>query len=312
MYRLTYGTLYTLEEMKADPKLKKNLVESNQHDDVDNFLETDVTDLVYEFEALGFLNVKIYYDLSCSQGSGCCFEFTEVDILKLVRKYKSLNKSCRKLKFLFKKYNRKGWVNKFAPYTISTIRNSLANRYCHSNTRNMEFDFENLAFNNLFDSVEVQENLLEFKNEMRKVYYDLCNHIQDRLQKSLEYYESADFIIEELESVYPGMLYRDSGKIAGIAEYDLKQDSKNTEFQKSLDNAIQSKDSFVVIKGEAEGNKVLAKTNSEAYDFISVKDCEFNKAIIFNNKEEAHNFIIETFTDYCVTPIETVFSKENT
>ena len=107
MYRLTYGTLYTLEEMKADPVLKKNLVESNQHDDVDNFLETDVTDLVYELEALGFLNVKIYYDLSCSQGSGCCFEFTEVDILKLVRKYKSLNKSCRKLKFLFKKYNRK-------------------------------------------------------------------------------------------------------------------------------------------------------------------------------------------------------------
>ena len=55
-------TLYTLEEMLADPQLKTNLLKANQESEqfLDISLQQDVEDIESELESKGFYDVKVY------------------------------------------------------------------------------------------------------------------------------------------------------------------------------------------------------------------------------------------------------------
>lgn len=303
-------TLYTLEEMLADEKLKKNLLKANAEDE--HFLSISMEDrennLAEYLEKQGFHDVKIYYDLSCCQGSGCCFDFDGCDIFKIAKNYRELLSPVNKIRYLFKDWNR-GKLRYLQSYVATkTVKNSFANHYCHSRTRDIEFNYAPEDFCN------VEEYVAGFETVFRQVYLNICAYLLDELRKEYDYFTSEEFLIEDLKAREELSLFYENGTIC--QEFDQTNvNEKATKIAKILDSFLDEngQDNYVIINTEGKlfCNKGVSDETRDG-DFVNTSkegDLGFQKAFFFT-KEEAHEFIVEYLQDkYDIIPVEQAFKR---
>lgn len=296
-------TLYTLEEMLADPKLKKNLLDANQETDefINLSLEQDQEEVVLDLESKGFCNVKVNYDLSYCQGSGAYFTFEGVNVLKLMKKEKSIYHSAYPIRYLFKDWGRK--LRQLDSYSdIKTIHNHWANHYCHENCVDIEFDDKSIDFTDL------QKHQFEsFQSDFTRLYKNLCYEVYNKMQKALDYYTSEEFLIEDLKAREDCSLFLESGQICP-EEINGEASLLNT-----ITGFIYSNNSYVVIDGKNQIFSYGKTQDPKDGDFLEVskeEDQGLSKAVIFSTPNEANEFIVSYLIDnYEVVPVEQAFKK---
>lgn len=301
-------TLYTLEEMLADKKLKENLLKANSLEEDEHFLSISMedreNDLAEYLEKQGFHDVHIYYDLGCSQGSGACFDFDGCDMFKIAKNYKELLSPVNKIRYLFKDWNR-GKLRYLQSYVaIKTTRNSFANLYCHSRTRNIEFDYSNS------DIGDIDCYKAGFETVFRQVYLNICAYLLDELRKEYDYFTSEEFLIEDLKAREELSLFEANGTIC--QEFDQTNvNEEKSEVLKEVENFINNKKDYVIVDSDG---KLFCNTgiSDEPRDgaFLDTSDDEdlgFKKALILT-KNEAMDFIVSYLQDkYDVISVEQVF-----
>jgi len=298
-------TLYTLDEMIADPELKKKLVEANKESDqfLDLSMKMDVEDIEVELKSKGFQDVKVFWDLSCCQGSGAYFTFDGVNVFKLMKYEKSIYKSAQKIKYLFKDWGRK--LRQLDTYVgIKTVTNHWANHYCHSRCVDIEFEYSVEEFTKGWEDTQ---SFKDFEADFRDLYQDLCSNIYSRLQKSLDYYESEDFLIEDLRSREPISYYLDTGQLYGPL-------NEENPLLNSITGFIYSQNSYVITDSSGKVFSYKETSNPDDGDFIDVSNEEdkgLSKAVIFSTANDANDFIVDTLiNDYSIISVEQAFGNK--
>jgi len=310
-------TLYTLDEMLADEKLKKNVLDANREPDpvMERIIEDKSNDLAIELEKKGFQKVEIYYDLSYCSGSGACFDFNGCNILKIAKNYPELLSYIKNIKWLFKDWARRGKINSIDSYCeIKTERNQFANLYCHAKTRNIYFNW-NMKLDMINLSSDDKSVIGEFQQAFRSLYVDICQDILKKLRAEEEYYQSDDYTKELLESNYSYCYFYENGTICD----ELNKVDNPPEESLLLNNItsfMYSKNSYVIID---EDGKIFSNTGLSDEprdgDFLDTSDEEdlgLSKAIIFSTNNEANDFIVSYLIDnYKVVSVEQAFRKIN-
>lgn len=279
-------TLYTLEEMLADEKLKANLLKANRESEqfIQIAMEDRVAELELDLEQQGFEKVKIYYDLSCSQGSGCCFDYEGINIFQIIRSFPEQFKEDDTM------YSK-------------TQRNVFATHYCHSKTRDIRI-------------ADIQEGQFEasIKTRLEKVYQDCCSHINNILQIEYDYFNSDEFLIEDLKAREDCSLFYENGVICN--EYDITSvEAPNPSlFAEELDKALSNEDDFVIINSDGKlfcySDISDEPRDGDFLDTSSDEDLGFKKAILMT-KEEAQEFIVNYLQDeYDIIPVEQAFKRK--
>lgn len=283
-------TLYTLDEMLADSKLKANLLEANEENEqfLNISLEQDAEDIEAELESKGFQDVKVYYDLSGCQGSGVYFTFDGVNILKLMQKEKSIYHSAYIIKYAFKDWGRK--LRQLYSYVgIRTIQNHWSNHNCHSRCVDIEFNYSNIDFT----EEEYSESFKRFETDFNDLYQNLCHDIYKQLAKSLEYYTSEEFLIEDLKA----------------RDCDLFLENGQVYYEEETNNS-----QYIIL--DQKGKVFSYKTNRDPLDgdFIDISDdidLGLSKAVVFMTADEANEFIVDNLiTDYSIMSVDKVSRKE--
>lgn len=301
-------TLYTLEEMLADEKLKKNLLKANAEDEhfLSISMEDRENDLIEYLEKQGFQDVKIYYDLSCCQGPGCCFDFDGCDIFKIAKSYKELLSPVNKIRYLFKDWNR-GKLRYLQSYVATkTVKNSFANHYCHSRTRDIEFNYSNS------DIEDIDCYKRGFENVFRQVYLNICAYLLDELRKEYDYFTSEEFLIEDLKAREEFSLFYENGTIC--QEFNMTN-VNDSPLLNNITDFMYSKNSYVIIDkdGKIFSNKGLSDEPRDGgfLDTSNEQDLGLSKAIMFSTEKEANDFIVSYLIDnYEVVTVEQAFKKE--
>ena len=163
-YKIKSFDEFTKEEQE---KILEKYRDINIYDDLTNMDEVFYLDI----DNAGFKSPKIYYDLSCCQGSGASFECDEIDFRELIKEF-----DCK----------HKAWLLSYLEqYCIGrVISNRYSNHYCHERTREVNFDnycnyeykrIEKLV-NEFFDYVEHKRYKLSCE-----LYKNLSNYY-DELQ----------------------------------------------------------------------------------------------------------------------------------
>lgn len=208
---------YSLEEMLSDPEKKKKLIEANQPTESFELMEMEIAeeDNLNWLEQIGFENPKLYWDISCSQGSGASFTFDNVNIGKLIEVYpdKELTSNLDGARddgfrstLLFLE------VNAYPSLRIYGQQNHLSNHYTHSKTVDIYYEIPDdidersgepwLPVHIVNEVLEVNEfrkyveSLVEI---VKKIYEDATYRIYRNLQTSYEEMHEEKYIIGELK-----------------------------------------------------------------------------------------------------------------
>lgn len=309
-------TLYTLDEMLADEKLKKNVLDANREPDsvMERVLEYRSDDLANMLEKKGFQEVKIYYDLSYCQGSGACFDFNGCNVLKIASNYNRLIPYVENIKWLFKDWARRGKINSIDSYCdFKTNENSFANHYFHERTRDIEFNWKTEIDEAPSDKFSSDDKLAidEFQQAFRKLYIDICIDVRNKLRAEEEYYQSDDYTKELLESNYSYCYFYENGTICN--EFNVVDNPVQEELNKFISNKAGD-DNFIIT--DPDGKVFCYSENPEDIregvflDTSKDIDLGFKKAILFT-QNEAKDFIVEYLQDkYDIRSIDKVFIKK--
>lgn len=307
-------TLYTLDEMLADEKLKKNVLDANREPFhvMDLVIKDRSDDLAEELEKKGFQEVEIYYDLSYCQGSGACFDFNGCNILKIASNYNQLIPYVENIKWLFKDWGFRGKIgcslNSYCDF-IKTRENSFANHYCHEKTRDIDFDItlppEKISSD---DKLAIDE----FQKAFEKLYRDICQDILKKLRAEEKYYQSDDYTKELLESNYSYCYFYENGTICN--EFNVVDNPVQEELNKFISNKAGD-DNFIIT--DPDGKIFCYSENPEDIregvflDTSKDEDSGFRKAILFT-RNEALEFIVEYLQDqYDIEHIKQKFGKKD-
>lgn len=306
-------TLYTLDEMLADEKLKKNVLDANREPFhvMDLVIKDKSDDLAQELEDQGFKNVEIFYDLSYCQGSGACFDFEGCNILKIASNYSQLLPYVENIKWLFKEWTIRGKISgSIDSYCdFKTNENSFAHHYCHERTRDIDFNWIPAL-----DTVALNSNnklaIDEFQQAFRKLYIDICIDICKKLRAEEEYYQSDDYTKELLKSNYSYCYFYENGTICN--EFNVVDNPVQEELNKFISNKAGD-DNFIITDPDG---KVFCYSEDPQdiregifLDTSKDEDSGFRKAILFT-RNEALEFIVEYLQDeYDIEHIKHKFGK---
>lgn len=198
-------TVYSLDEMLADKKLKEKLLKANEPDEwaIESDLKIEIEELYSQLEEKGFMNPNILYDISYCQGSGACFDCDDISLQKVLKDvYKDLGLTEEDYNIIVKLEE-----DDFIKYC--TYTNSYANHYCHSKTRyiaekyNYDYDdypeYARSHWKN--DNDEMDEVFGESGTIIRYLveeYQDNCYKLYKQLQDRYEYMMSEEYISQDL------------------------------------------------------------------------------------------------------------------
>ena len=307
--------LYTLDEMLADEKLKKNVLDANREPDsvMERIIEDKSNDLAKELEDQGFEDVEIYYDLSYCQGSGACFDFNGCNVLKIASHYPKLLPFINNIKWLFKDWGFRGKISSSIDSycDFKTNENSFANHYCHEKTRDIDFNWIPAL-----DTVDLNsDNKLaidEFQQIFRRLYIDICLDIRNKLRAEEEYYQSDEYTIELLKSNNSFNYFYENGTICN--EFNVVDNPIQEELEKFISNKTEDHN-FIIT--DPDGKVFCYSENPEDIregvflDTSKDEDSGFRKAILFT-RNEALEFIVEYLQDeYDIEHIKHKFGKED-
>lgn len=172
----------TFDEFSADEQAE--IIERHRYINVDDgFSLTDWNDSYYlSIENAGFKNPKIYYDLSCSQGSGACFDSNELDFNTLLKDF-----NCKHKQWILNLLNDGNYIS------IQIKQNHYANHYTHSRTRYISLTY---GGNNICKRLE---NILnDLHSHISKVYLNTCGDLYTSLQNDFDYLISDEAVKETL------------------------------------------------------------------------------------------------------------------
>ena len=145
----------TFDEFSADEQAE--IIERHRYINVDD----EVADFLATIEKAGFKNPKIYYDLSCCQGSGACFDSKDLDFNILLKDF-----NCKHKQWILNLLNDGNYIS------IKINQNHYANHYTHSRTRYISLSY---GGNNICKRLE---NLLkDIHSHIAKVYLNTCGDL---------------------------------------------------------------------------------------------------------------------------------------
>lgn len=173
----------TFEEFSADEQAE--IIERHRYINVDEgFSLVEWSDDYYiAIENKGFKKPRIFYDLSCCQGSGACFDSSDLDFNILLKDFK-----CKHKQWIIDLLNDESNVS------IQLLQNGYANRYTHSRTRYISFVY----FREIHTCNRLRSIFENVRNYIANIYLDACSDLYTSLQRDFDYLISDEAVKETL------------------------------------------------------------------------------------------------------------------
>ncbi len=173
----------TFDEFSTDEQAE--IIERHRYINVDDgFSLVDWDDsYALSIEEKGFKNPQIYYDLSCCQGSGACFDSADLDFNILLKDFE-----CKHKQWIINLLNNENYIS------IQIKQNHYANHYTHSRTRYISL----LYFGGIHICNRLHNLLGDVQNHIAKVYLNTCSDLYTSLQKDFDYLISDEAVKETL------------------------------------------------------------------------------------------------------------------
>jgi len=174
-----YDDLFLSENIDLKNKVLEKLHDINT-EHINNM--QDYNDIYsIELSERGFNNITMFYDCSCSQGSGACFDCTEFNFDILLSDFNCVHKK---------------WIIQVLDYYYSgkILERGNSNLYSHSNTRYFKFDSNmKYDYNRLESIINNIEKHIENKRQEACgwLYYTLC--------KEFDYLQSEEAILKTIQ-----------------------------------------------------------------------------------------------------------------
>ena len=185
---------YEFEELSGDSK--KRAIANYRDNDYSFDFDCETTEVKGMLETLGFDNVNISYDLSCSQGSGACFDFKGLDIVKLITPLES-DSIFYTLQKDFLEVNKVLLKSVARAKDILDISTSTVNHhYCHSKSRIVNIDAN---YNNCNIYKAIENIRFNFEDALGAFYISLCDELYKYLSDINDSYSSDEYIIENIK-----------------------------------------------------------------------------------------------------------------
>ena len=194
--------VFSLEEMLNDPEKKKNFLGKNQLNEFDEetLMEVELEEQTEWVESLGFKGVDIHYDVSCCQGSGASFIFSNVDIKKLIDEAPN-----RVLAGELDEAIQDGFPNTLEhllneeAIQICGTWNHLSNHYTHEKTVDVEGEYpddvNDEILNEAVNSSDFEKYFDNIVGIVREIYYDVAGELYRRFDRAWDYIHSEESII---------------------------------------------------------------------------------------------------------------------
>lgn len=178
---------------ECSDELKQKIISNYRDINLDLFNDITFYDESYKLmlEAEGFLNPAIYYDLSCSQGSGACFKTKEFDFDLLLKDYNIPHKK---------------WL-------ISILQNYCEceiygnSRYTHKYSVNFVIETN---FNN--NNKRIEKAIIDgIETYIENKRLELSQKLYDDLMNDYDYQSSDEAVIETI--LANGYYFNEDGEI---------------------------------------------------------------------------------------------------
>lgn len=173
--------VYTYKELSKDAQEK--VLDNNREINTEyDWFELEFEEMIERLSEMGFENAKIFFSGFYSQGDGACFT-TNLEVGKLAKHFRLKTKYTK----LLKAYEITGCIK-------------VDGHYSHSNTMNIELDFEP------FDTITTPRQILldemseKFEDEILQLARDEADKIYKELQEAYEYLTSEESIVETFEA----------------------------------------------------------------------------------------------------------------
>lgn len=174
--------IYDYNDLLIIPELKQKVLEKHWNINLDWF---DSDDNEYRLQPIiekGFLNPTIYYDLSCSQGSGACFECTDFNFELLLKDYNIKHK--------------KWIIDILENYCDSAInKRHYATFYTHLHTR-----YFDIFFNDTGEHKRLASLINKIDSYIEGIRQKTCNELYENLMAEYEYLTSEEGILETIQA----------------------------------------------------------------------------------------------------------------
>lgn len=197
--------LYNFEELNE--KIQERLIEERAEEMLNFYIDYDLEEYMNEQAEMilednkiyGAYNVKTYYDLSYSQGSGAMIEFTTT-LKDLQERNNFLNEEA--VKIIEEEYHKLEDINVYVKHN--------GGDYYHEMAFKLDFDpcidnykIEAIIYN--FLETRFKEVVIEMNRELKQVGYACIEDIEWHKQGAYEFYINEDTLYLEDGSVYDEM-----------------------------------------------------------------------------------------------------------
>ena len=171
--------LYKFEELTEEQQAKVLDKYRDFNDDMLNHLIEYDDDYILSLKEQGFINPKISYDLSYSQGSGVSFTCTQLDYNLFLKDYKGKHKN---------------WMIKILKqYCEMQIEREYSCHYVHERSCNTE-----LYVYTQYNYPHIMDELENIRNHIEEIRLEACVNLAEDLQDEIDYLQSDERIAESL------------------------------------------------------------------------------------------------------------------
>ncbi len=181
--RIIETEVYTFDELSDDVKEK---VINKFREDKEVFLDFFNEDCVYYAKEKGFEDIELQYSLGYCQGDGLSFSAQEYTMLKDLY-IQELGEGKEKTAQLLADNS-------------TFICTGNIGRYCYGSSPDIDLYIENYNSSIMTDSENINEVISNVLNELEQKYIDVCSELETRGYDEIEYQQSDECIIEDIEA----------------------------------------------------------------------------------------------------------------
>ena len=180
--RIIETEVYTFDELSDDVKEK---VINKFREDKEVFLDSFNEDCVYYAKEKGFEDIELQYSLGYCQGDGLSFSSEEYTMLKDLY-LQELGKGKEKTAQLLADNS-------------TFVCTGNTGRYCYASSPDIDLYIENYTSSINTDCENINEVVSNVLKELEEKYIDVCSELETRGYNEIEYQQSDECIIEDIE-----------------------------------------------------------------------------------------------------------------
>ena len=180
--RIIETKVYTFDELSDDVKQK---VINKFREDKEVFLDFFDDNCVYYAKEKGFEDIELQYRLSYSQGDGLSFSAQKYTMLKELY-LKELGKGKEKTAQLLADNS-------------TFVCTGNTGRYCFASSSDIDLYIENYTSSINTDCKNINEVVSNVLKELEQKYIDVCSELEKRGYDEIEYQQSDECIIEDIQ-----------------------------------------------------------------------------------------------------------------